>query len=104
MNQGTGVTDDARARGVCSRFHGPPQDIGEGGFETGTQCEENADPSPHFDPPGIRLDQAVELLDLGGFAGTVSLDQAEAFAAFEFEGDVIDGEELAGAKGALRGF
>jgi hypothetical protein len=59
----------------------PPQDIGEGGVETGTQCEENADPSPYFDPSGIRLDQAGEHFEQGGFAGTVSPDQAEAFAA-----------------------
>jgi hypothetical protein len=31
-------------------------------------------------------------------------DQAQAFAAFEFEGDVIDGEEFAGAENArIRG-
>jgi hypothetical protein len=76
----------------------PPQDIGEGGFETGTQCEENADPSPHFDPPGSGVDQAFEHFEQGGLSSTVSADEPQAFAAFEFEADVIDGEELAFAQ------
>ena len=57
-------------------------------------------PSPHLDSPGIRLDQAVEHLEECSLACAVSADEAEAFPAAEFEGDVIDG--VAQARGRLK--
>jgi hypothetical protein len=48
----------------------------------------------HGDAALIGLDEAVEHFPQGALAGTVGADQAQAFAAPELEGDIVDGPEF----------
>jgi hypothetical protein len=59
------------------------------------------EPAAHFDPPGIRLDQAVEHLEQRGLASAVATDEAKALAAAEFEADVVYRKELARPEGSV---
>jgi len=53
----------------------------------------------HFDGALIRLDQSVEHFEESGLARAIAADEADAFAAAEFEGDVLVGPEFSRAEG-----
>lgn len=55
---------------------------GEDGIEARAERDEGPDPAAHLDPPGIRLDEAVEHLEQGGLAGAVAPAQSQALSAF----------------------
>ncbi len=67
---------------------------------TGSFCESKP---AYFDGALVWLDQAAEHLEQGGLARAIAPDEAEAFAAAEFEGDVFVGPEFARPEGGIRG-
>jgi hypothetical protein len=56
----------------------------------------------HFDGFLIRLDEAVEHFEQGGFARAIAPDEADAFAALQLKADVLVGPEFARAQRRLR--
>jgi len=64
------------------------------GVETGPKFDQGPYPTPHGDAALIGFDQAVEHFQQGALTGTVGADQPQAFATFEFKGNIVDSPEI----------
>ncbi len=58
-------------------------------MESGPERDQGADPTPDGDFAMVRRKDAGDQAQERGFAAAVAPDQAQAFAAFEVEGDVL---------------
>jgi hypothetical protein len=67
---------------------------GELGIEPGSEFEERRDAAHHADVAGGRSQNARHNPQHRTFAGAVSADNAEYFAAGDVEAQVIDGEKI----------
>ena len=66
---------------------------GEFGIEPDAQFKKRRDHSVYFYMPLVGLVDVGEDFEEGGFSGSVSPDDAEKFAFFDFEGNVVEGVE-----------
>src|SRR5262249_45445773 len=70
---------------------------GQLGVEAGADFEEAANPAVDHSPSLGRLGDARKDFEERALAGAVAADDADHLAAFDLEGDVLEGPEVAGA-------